>query len=388
LTTGGGVACIVLNRVPEATREARAVALAIGKALHVPAPEVLPLFARLPITLPQRFDEGAARELVTALAPLGATCEIVRKSGPVTSCVLHTRLEASAQCSRCDAARCNLCVGAHEMLCARCRGKAERSRVFFRLRVTLLLGVLAIVVFWALRDVNRRKARTDWTKPLTVAVVVLRTGAVETAATERLRDRVHVLQERLAEEYRRYGGAPRAPFRLELYGPVDVASSPPKGPEGDGVIDLARYTFDLWRYVRGVNRRADLSPSTVDSSIYVVTRPPRAGRPTMVEGTSEEGGKIGIVEVDLDRDMVDFALFVTAHELLHTLGATDKYDAHGRAVVPDGIAEPERRPLYPQRFAEVMARNVPLGPMTERSPETLAELRVGALTAREIGWTK
>jgi hypothetical protein len=251
-----------------------------------------------------------------------------------------------------------------------------------------LLGVLAMVVFWALRDVNRRRARTDWTQPLRVAIVVLRSGAVEREATERFRARVHVLEARLSDEYRRYGGAAVRPFRLELYGPVDVEHGPPKAPDGEGLVDLARFTFDLWRYVRGVNGRADLRPSTVDSSIYVVTRPPRAGRPTMVEGTSEEGGKVGLVEVDLDPEMADFALFVTAHELLHTLGATDKYDAHGRASVPDGIAEPEKVPLYPQRFAEVMARNVPLGPATERTPETLDELRVGASTAREIGWTR
>jgi hypothetical protein len=86
--------------------------------------------------------------------------------------------------------------------------------------------------------------------------------------------------------------------------------------------------------------------------------------------------------------MADFTLFVVAHELLHTLGATDKYEARGRARVPDGLAEPSRSPLYPQRFAEVIARSRPLAPDREVVPETLDALAVGDRTAAEIGWTK
>ena len=373
--------------MPSDERASRSVALAVSKALHVPAADVPLLLANLPVTLPRRFEDADAREIVSTLAALGADTETAQRSGAVTHCADHLELEASARCGRCDVPRCALCCAAGEAVCIRCRGKAQRSRVFFHLRLTFLLGVLAIVVVWALRDVTRRKARTDWTETLTVAIVVLRVGPIDAALTEKLRDRVHALEQRLADEYRRYGGASHAPFRVELYGPLDVPSSTPEQPR-EGIVDLVRYTFDLWRYVRDVNRRAALSASTVDSSIYVVARPARDGRPALVEGTSEEGGTIGIVEVELDEDMADFALFVAAHELLHTLGATDKYDAHGRAVVPAGLAEPERIPLYPQRFAEVMARNVPLGPTTERAPSTLDELRVGEATAREIGWVR
>ena len=381
-----GAFSIVVRHMPSGERDGRSVALAVSKALHVPAADVAPLLVKLPVTLPQRFDETSARELVAALGQLGVASEMARKVGPVTSCEKHAALEASAQCSRCDAPRCALCSTKAD-LCSRCQGKAQRSRVFFHLRITFLLGVLVIVVLFALRDVNRRHARTDWTKTLTVAIVLLRRGPVDPAAIDKLRDRVHALEARLTDECRRHGSVSMSPFRLELYGPVDVASGPPVQPE-EGVVALARYTFDLWQYLRGVNARVELRPSAVDASIYVLTRPPRAGRPTMVEGASQEGGKVGLVEVDLDRDIADCALFVAAHELLHTLGATDKYGVEGRARVPEGLAEPERVPLYPQQFAEIMARNVPLGPSIERPPETLDELRVGSATAREIGWSK
>ena len=86
--------------------------------------------------------------------------------------------------------------------------------------------------------------------------------------------------------------------------------------------------------------------------------------------------------------MADFTLFVAAHELLHTLGATDKYDANGLALDPTGLAEPSLVPKYPQRFAEVMARNRPLAADREAVPAALSELAIGALTAQEIGWRR
>ena len=40
---------------------------------------------------------------------------------------------------------------------------------------------------------------------------------------------------------------------------------------------------------------------------------------------------------------------VIAHELLHTLGATDKYDPVNNAPrFPDGYGDPQQMPLYPQ----------------------------------------
>lgn len=86
--------------------------------------------------------------------------------------------------------------------------------------------------------------------------------------------------------------------------------------------------------------------------------------------------------------MADLTLFVVAHELMHTLGAGDRYDESGRTRIPDGLADPTLSPLYPQRAAEIMARNrvVSIAPWKEVVPETLDELAVGPTTASEIGW--
>jgi hypothetical protein len=78
---------------------------------------------------------------------------------------------------------------------------------------------------------------------------------------------------------------------------------------------------------------------------------------------------------------------VIAHEILHTLGATDKYDpATLQPLYPQGYAEPERNPRFPQSRAEIMAGRRALSQRDAEMPDSLDDTRVGAQTAREIHW--
>jgi hypothetical protein len=85
--------------------------------------------------------------------------------------------------------------------------------------------------------------------------------------------------------------------------------------------------------------------------------------------------------------VVDFALIVAAHELFHTIGATDKYDAQGNTSIPAGLVEPDKVPRYPQDYVEIMARFRPTSATAGELPDTLGDLAVGPVTAREIGWS-
>ena len=79
---------------------------------------------------------------------------------------------------------------------------------------------------------------------------------------------------------------------------------------------------------------------------------------------------------------------IITHELLHTLGATDKYDPQtNQPFFPDGFAEPERTPLYPQRWAEIMGGFIAVSEEKGLMPEGLSQTVIGPLTAGEIGWT-
>jgi hypothetical protein len=154
----------------------------------------------------------------------------------------------------------------------------------------------------------------------------------------------------------------------------------------DGVVDLAKHAWALHRFAADLDRRAEVPASGFDACVYLVVRPPARADRAFVEGQSEQGGRLAVARAELDESMAPLALFVATHELLHTLGASDKYDSAGRILVPSGLPEPDLVPRYPQRFAEVMARNLAIAPEVEEPPTTLAELAVGPETATEIGW--
>ena len=99
-----------------------------------------------------------------------------------------------------------------------------------------------------------------------------------------------------------------------------------------------------------------------------------------------EGGLIGIINAFADNSYRGSNQVVIIHELMHTLGATDKYNRANMPIYPEGYAEPYRQPLYPQRQAEIMGGRIPLSERQARMPQKLAEVMVGVFTAAEINW--
>ena len=255
-----------------------------------------------------------------------------------------------------------------------------------RLRLAILLGLLALTASWAWLDVRSRRARTEWQRPLEVAVALVQLGVVDPSALRALRARFPALEARLRDEYHRHGGRLPRPIAFTLFGPVTVDRAPPADPDTT-LFSLVQHAYEQWRWTHAVDVGSKLPARGFDSRIYVLVRAPEDSTKSWVEGSSELGGRVGVARIELAASTVDLALFVVTHELFHTLGASDKYDANGLALIPDGLVEAERVPRYPQRYAEVMTRNLVIAAGSERPPDSLAELGVGALTARELGWS-
>jgi hypothetical protein len=99
-------------------------------------------------------------------------------------------------------------------------------------------------------------------------------------------------------------------------------------------------------------------------------------------------GLVGVVHAFADPQMTRTNNVVIAHEILHTLGATDKYDPATLApLFPIGYAEPDREPRFPQTLTEIMAGRFAVDSRTFEMPDSLDDVRVGAATALEIRWT-
>ncbi|MBI5531256.1 MAG: hypothetical protein HY898_00975 [Deltaproteobacteria bacterium] len=380
---------VTLFRLPAEAHARRGVAVSVGLALGVPLADALVLIDELPTRLPMPLAPDQASDLISRITKLGGEArDDAAALMTHLPCSAHPSLRAGEICDKCGANICVVCARRTRpaRLCTGCASKKRRSRRFYLVRVGVLLSILALVVLYAVHDLRSRHARTDWRRPVSAALVVVRRGPVDDLAIQSLRERIPRLQGALQSECARYRSCPTEPIFFRVYGPIDAAEPP--APSGEGVLDLAQQSWAMWRYSRAVDARAGVDTGGTDAKIYLVVRPPEDEHRRFVEGFGELGGRLGAVSVELDPSMVDFALFVATHELLHTLGATDKYDPSGHVVAPAGLAEPDLVPVYPQLRAEVMARLRPIGPSAQVPPETLAELGIGPVTAREIGWTQ
>lgn len=109
----------------------------------------------------------------------------------------------------------------------------------------------------------------------------------------------------------------------------------------------------------------------------------------LLHSTALKKGRIGRVNLFALESQHNANMVVLAHELLHTINATDKYYFNNNMpVFPQGFAEPEAQPLYPQTQAEIMAVAIPLSEKTSIMAPSLKEVVVGLYTANEIGWIK
>ena len=94
---------------------------------------------------------------------------------------------------------------------------------------------------------------------------------------------------------------------------------------------------------------------------------------------------VGIVNAYASRRYNGANNVIIAHEFLHTLGATDKYDpATGLPSFPLGYAEPDRSPRYPQKLAEIMGGRIPMADDHADIPQSLRYVIIGDTTATEI----
>jgi hypothetical protein len=187
-----------------------------------------------------------------------------------------------------------------------------------------------------------------------------------------------------AREAHRYGVAPDEPVHIELY--PQGATLPPTLPADAGPIGIAWWSLKL----RWFAHQASAVPGRVPPLIrlFVLYHDP-ATLASVPDSHGLQKGLVGVVHAFADPAMAGSNNVVIAHELLHTVGATDKYDlATGLPLYPAGFAEPDRKPRFPQEETEIMAGRRPLSAHDAETPPSLRKVVVGPATAREIRWTR
>ncbi|MCK6546354.1 hypothetical protein L6R52_10940 [Myxococcota bacterium] len=265
------------------------------------------------------------------------------------------------------------------------RSKASEesgSSRFKQVRVAILLVILFGVATTALRD-ERRFA--SWRMPVWIVV-----HPVVAEPHEEVRTYVKGLDSARFEpvvrffdrEAKRYGRVLDPSAVTITLGP-EVHELPPAVPPDAGVLDAITWSLRFRWWAWRLESKHELPKA--DVRMFLVYHEAKPGR-ALEHSTALEKGRVGIVKL-FGADRADGPNgVVLAHEILHTLGATDKYDELGRPIPPDGLADPARDPQYPQERAELMAGSIALSQNESKLPDGVDACVIGPKTAEEIGW--
>ncbi len=248
------------------------------------------------------------------------------------------------------------------------------------IRISVLLFVL---LFVALSTILTQARSTDWNNSLWIKVYPINgDGSDEAAAYIEGLESSHFggIESFLAREALRYSRKVERPVRIELG--REVRRQPPKLGDRPNFLTVMLWSLKMRWWAGSVTESQDrIEP---DVRIFVRYHKPDFSLP-LENSVGLQKGMVGIVNGYASRHYRGSNNVIIAHEFLHTLGASDKYNAaNGQPIGPDGLAEPDRQPLYPQRYAEIMGGRIALADDDAVIPKSLKYALIGPLTASEI----
>ena len=261
------------------------------------------------------------------------------------------------------------------------RGVVPRRGGFKMLRIAILLLVLLLVALTTWQD---RYLSTRWHDPLYVAIYPI--AADDSPVTRTYlagldMERFKPIDRFFTREAERYHLDTNEPIRTRLR--AELRDRPPQRAADAGLLATALWSLRLryWAW-----RASGHAREPEDIRIFVLFHDP-ALTPSVPHSLGLTKGLIGVVYAFAAPEMDGENNVVIAHELLHTVGATDKYNFVDDAPrFPDGYGDPGQTPLYPQRSAELMAGRRVLAPDKWQQALSLDEVVIGPATALEIRW--
>lgn len=354
---------------------------------------------KLPLVLRVVDDEETAVQTARRLRLVGAAVALLEESAPPELspyCVDHPTGLAAGTCRDCRRPICPACALAAQgqPLCVDCHQRQQRSRGRTRLRQLFMVFLFCVFLFEVARALREDARNTSPDGVVSVGLFqFVPPGRLHAPVVRALNARPEAGSSSLWSvgawfdaERERYMGRSGPYLRVSVRGPwVETVRPPSLGGPDDPWWRLA---LQAWRYVRYFHDLAEdrgVDPDDVAVRVYVIYGDDDGDLAAHSRGS--ERGRVAVAFVSLDEQNPAYALTTVAHELAHTLGAEDLYDeSTGLSKFPEGFVEPFAEPLLPQRYAELMAVDRPIGANTEAEVRSLAELRVGYATAARLGW--
>lgn len=252
---------------------------------------------------------------------------------------------------------------------------------FRHVRIVTLLGILTFTLIYTQ---EQKRSTTAWYQP--VSVIIFPINGDHQPATASY---IHALKTSDFQAIDQFFSRSGREFDLAVEQPVitqlgqSVTSLPPAPPEDAGMFNAIFWSLKLryWAYQHTPDNISNLDRIR----LYVIYHQP-GKQQRLAHSLGLQKGLIGVIHAFAAPEQNPQNTVVMAHEILHTVGASDKYGTDNQPHFPEGYAEPDKNPLYPQRYAEIMAGRIPLNKNEAMMPPSLRAAMVGDRTAREINW--
>lgn len=249
------------------------------------------------------------------------------------------------------------------------------------LRLSLLIIILVVV---GLNAVLSKVRTTNWDTPLWVVVYPVNADGRDD--TQRY---INALNEGQFDDIESFFSKEAHRYHVLIDKPVEVIlaqqlhSQPPETPDNPSMLDSVLWSLQMryWSW-----QQDSWTGPAPDIKIYMRFFSPNNPQ-SLRHSLGLQKGLIGLVNGYADAEYQGQNNLIAAHELLHTIGASDKYDPETSwPLWPDGYADPTKIPLLPQTKAEIMGGRVQISHAIAIIPPSLEHVVIGSATAIEINW--
>jgi len=255
--------------------------------------------------------------------------------------------------------------------------------MFRKFRILIQLLVLATVGLGAWRANSRL---TAWEHTIHVAIYPIagdRSPATASFISGLNNESFIDIAEWMQQQTEKQGLSILQPVALRVAAPL--AETPPARPNQPSLVDAMLWSLQL-RWWAAQHDKIDGPKPHI--RLFVLFHDPALSA-SVPHSTGLSKGQIGVIHAYASRRQRRQNAVVIAHEMLHTFGASDKYDLPTQQpIYPQGYAEPGREPRLPQEMAEIMGGRIPINEQTAEIPTSLADTLIGPETAQEIGFLR